>query len=77
MPATLMLLIGGFIVTPILVNIAKQYENNKMDQIIKTINRISLILLIFDIVTLLGTYFLGTILLEIIYNIKFKEYNYI
>lgn len=75
MPATLMLLIGGFIVNPILVNIAEQYENNKMDQIIKTIKRILLILLIYGIVALLGTYFLGTTLLEIIYSIKFKEYK--
>lgn len=75
MTATLMLLIGGFIVNPILVNIAEQYENNKMDQIIKTIKRILLILLIYGIVALLGTYFLGTTLLEIIYSIKFKEYK--
>lgn len=75
MPATLMFLLGGFIINPILVDIAEKHEKKKTDEIKKIIKKILVILLILGVIALIGTYFLGTWALEIVYNISFEKYK--
>lgn len=76
MPATLMFLIGGFIVNPILVDIAEKHEENRISEIKSILKKIFLLLTFFGIAALIGTYFLGTWALEIVYSISFKKYRY-
>lgn len=75
MPATFVLLFGTFIVNPIIVNIAEKYNNNKINEIIKTIRKVVLIVFGLGIVTLIGTYFLGVPILNIIYGLDFSAYK--
>ena len=75
MPATLMLLIGGFIINPILVDIAEKYEKNKKQELKNIIIKIIGLLLIFGIMALVGSYFCGTWFLQIVYGLSFKKYK--
>lgn len=76
MPATFMFLVGGFIVNPILVDIAEKYKENKMNEINLILKKIIYLLFFFGIIALIGTYFLGTWALEIVYSISFKQYKF-
>ena len=76
MPATFMFLVGGFIVNPILVDIAEKYKENKMNEINSILKKIIYLLFFFGIIALIGTYFLGTWALEIVYSISFKQYRF-
>jgi len=75
MPATLMLLIGGFIINPILVDIAEIYKEKNYKKIKSIIKKIISLLIILGILGLICTYFFGTNILELIYGIEFSLYK--
>ena len=75
MPATLMLLIGGFIINPILVDIAEIYKEKNYKKIKSIIKKIISLLMILGILGLICTYFFGTNILELIYGIEFSLYK--
>lgn len=75
MPATLMLLIGGFIINPILVDVAEKYEKNKLEELKVTIKKVVLLLLLIGVVALIGSYFLGTWALGIVYGLNLSRYK--
>lgn len=76
MPSTFMVLIGGFILNPLLVNISKLYLNNKEKELKIIIKYITLIILIIGISSLIFVYFFGTNILEFIYDLDFSNYKY-
>lgn len=75
MPATLVMLIGGFLINPIIVDIADKFNNKKIKDIKSVCIKILLILLVIGLSGLIFTYFIGTDLLEIIYNLSFYKYK--
>jgi len=75
MPATLMLLIGGFIINPILVDIAEIYEEKKIRKIKTILIKIISVTVIIGIIGLIGTYFFGINILNLIYGIDFSSYK--
>lgn len=75
MPATLMLLVGGFIINPILIDIAKIYKKNDIEQLKKIIKKIILILSIIGIIIITISYFLGTEFLTLIYGLDLNMYK--
>lgn len=75
MPATIMLLIGNFILNPILVSIADMYNNNKISEITKIIYKIFGIMVFIGVIGLFGCYFFGVPLLNFVYSINFNDYK--
>jgi len=75
MPATLMLLIGGFIINPILVDVAEKYEKRKNNELKSMITKVICYLLLFGVLALIASYFLGTWALGIIYGLSFTKYK--
>jgi len=75
MPATLMLLIGGFIINPILVDIAEIYDKKEIKRLKIIIKKVIFLLFVLGLFGIIGTYLLGTNILGIIYGIDFSEYK--
>lgn len=75
MPTTLMLIIGGFIINPILIDIANIYSENNIKKLKEIIKKILISLFIIGIIVLIFTYLIGTDLLNFIYGINFDKYK--
>ena len=76
LPATAVSLVGSFIINPLLVNISKDFAENKINNIKRISNRIIFILLGFGIITCLGGYILGRPVFQLIYNFDIKNYMF-
>lgn len=74
LPATAVTLIGSFIINPMLVGISENYANGEIKKIKKISFKIVGILLIFGIIICTCGYFLGTPIMNIIYNFNLKPY---
>lgn len=75
MPATVMLLVGNFLLNPIIVTIADYYNNNKIKQITKLIIKIFIITISIGILGIIICYFIGIPLLNFIYSINLSKYK--
>ena len=75
MPATFMLLVGNFILNPILVQIAKYYNQKKYNEIQKLLFKIFGIMLLIGVFAIIGCYLLGIPLLNFIYNLDLEKYK--
>ncbi len=75
MPATVMLLVGNFILNPIIVMIADKYNNNKIKEIVNLMLKVFGIIIVIGIIGLVACYFLGIPFLNLIYNINLNEYK--
>ncbi len=75
MPATIMSLCAQYVLNPF-INILNEYKNNKEYlKLCKAVKKIILILFILGLLILIGAYFLGIPLLNILYTIKLDEYK--
>ena len=73
MPATFLILFGQYIIQPFLVMLKEKLESNIKD-FVKLTLKISGILLLFGLVCVVGAYFLGIPVLELLYGISLKKY---
>ena len=74
LPATAVTLIGSFIINPMLVGISEDYKDNKIEKIKKTAFKMTSIILAFGIVALIGGYFLGPLIMRIVYGLDLNLY---
>ena len=75
MPATIMFVISGFIVTPLLVNISLLFKEKQINDIKKILRRMIYMVAGSGLITILGAYILGIPVLNIIYNLKLNKYK--
>lgn len=75
MPATVMVLISGFILNPLIVKIAKNYKEKKYKLIENKVRNIILIILLVGLLCLIGGYILGVPLFNFIYDMKLNNYK--
>ncbi len=75
MPATVMLLFGGFVLNPFIVSIAEDYNKNKINELIKLFIKMFLFILVAGIGTFILCYFFGIPLLNLIYGINLDDYK--
>ena len=75
MPATIVSLLAQFLIHPFLNNIFNMYNENKFDEFKRTLHKIILVLFACGLLCSVAGYLLGTPVLEIIYNIKLKEFS--
>lgn len=75
MPATVMVLVGGFILNPILVDISKMYNEKKNKELLKLLSRIIALVIAFGTLAAIGASILGIPVLNFIYGIKLDKYK--
>ena len=75
MPATIMFVISGFIVTPLLVNISLLFKEKQINDIKKILRKMIYIVAGSGLITILGAYILGIPVLNIIYNLRLNKYK--
>ena len=75
MPATVMLLVGNFILNPILVLIAEKYNDNKINEIKNIMYKIFGLMTIIGILGLIVCYFIGIPFLNLIYGVDLIQYK--
>lgn len=75
MPATVVGLLGQFIIHPYLNTIVKLYKENQLEEIKKIVLKIVLAIFVLGMICVLGAYILGIPVLELIYGINLKDYK--
>ena len=75
MPATIMFVISGFIVTPLLVNISLLFKEKQINDIKKILRKMIYIVAGSGLIAILGAYILGIPVLNIIYNLRLNKYK--
>lgn len=75
MPATVVGLLGQFIIHPYLNTIVKLYKENQLEEIKKIVLKIVLAIFVLGMICALGAYILGIPVLELIYGINLKDYK--
>ena len=75
MPATLMLLCSSFIIQPFLVPLTDCLKKNKIKDFIFLVFKLCVAVLVFGIMAIGASYFLGIPVLEFIYGISLKSYR--
>ena len=75
MPATVMLLIGNFIMNPLLVDIAQLYNDRKYKEVRKLMYKIILLIFGIGVLALGGTYLLGIPVLNLVYGLDLSPYK--
>lgn len=75
MPATVMLLVGNFILNPIIVMIADKYNNGKIKEIVSLMMKVFGLIIMIGLVGLVVCYYAGIPFLNFIYNINLNEYK--
>ncbi len=76
MPATFIYLLAGFILSPFMVEISKEIEKKEYDKSKKRVIKIISIILLLGIVSLIGCYYCGIPILNIIYGIDLTAYKF-
>ena len=74
LPATAVSLIGSFIINPMLVNISKDFADNKINNIKNLSNKIIFIMMIFGIVACVCGFLLGVPILKLVYSFDISDY---
>ncbi|MBQ1496622.1 MAG: hypothetical protein IIZ40_04690 [Bacilli bacterium] len=75
MPASLMMLVSQFIIQPYLIRIKDYIAKKEFNSLNKLILKICIFILIIGALSLVAAYFLGIPVLELVYNLKLKEYK--
>lgn len=75
MPATVMLLFGGFILNPFLVSIAEKYNKNQISNLINLFIKMFFLIFGIGIIILIVCYFIGIPLLNLIYGVNLNDYK--
>lgn len=76
MPATFIYLLAGFILSPFMVEISKEIEKKEYDKSKKRVIKIISIILLLGIISLIGCYYCGITILNIIYGIDLTAYKF-
>lgn len=76
MPATFIYLLAGFILSPFMVEISKEIEKKEYDKSKKRVIKIISIILLLGIIALIGCYYCGIPILNIIYGIDLTAYKF-
>lgn len=76
MPATFIYLLAGFILSPFMVEISKEIEKKEYDKSKKRVINIISIILLLGIISLIGCYYCGIPILNIIYGIDLTAYKF-
>lgn len=75
MPATMILLVGNYIILPFINDLTNKYKNNKYKEFDKVVSKICLAVFIIGLICIIAAYFLGIPVLNFIYNIELKDYK--
>ena len=75
MPATILSLAGSYLIMPFIVKLTNYFKNNMIKEYKKLSLTICAILIIIGLCAIIGCYFLGIPILNIIYNIELSEYK--
>ena len=73
MPATILILLGQFVIHPFLVSLKEKLQQDKKE-FLKLTCHLVLVILILGIFSTLAAYFLGIPVLKLLYNIDLKSY---
>lgn len=76
MPATIISLCGQYIVQPLLNQLIEYFYNHKYKELKKTTTKISLALLMIDIIAILGAFLLGIPVLNLLYGVDVSAYRF-
>ena len=76
MPATFIYLLAGFILSPFMVEISKEIEKKEYDKSKKRVIKIISVILLLGIISLIGCYYCGIPILNIIYGIDLTAYKF-
>lgn len=75
MPATMLLLVGNYIIMPFINDLTDKFKNKKYKEFDRVVNKICLSVFAIGILCVLAGYFLGIPVLNFIYNIELSEYR--
>ena len=75
MPATVMLLVGNFILNPFIVSIAEKYNENKIKELSKLLFKVFGIMFLIGVAVFVVCFFTGIPLLNLIYGINLDKYK--
>lgn len=75
MPATMLILVGNYIIMPFLNDLTDKFKNKKYKEFDKVVNKMCIGLFLVGIVCVLLGYFLGIPVLNFVYSIKLDEYK--
>lgn len=75
MPATVMLLVGNFILNPFIVSIAEKYNENKIKELSKLLFKVFGIMFLIGVAVFVVCFFIGIPLLNLIYGINLDKYK--
>lgn len=75
MPATMLLLVGNYIIMPFINDLTDKFKNKKYKEFDKVVNKICLSVFAIGLVCTLIAYFIGIPVLNFIYNIELSEYR--
>ena len=75
MPATMLLLVGNYIIMPFINDLTDKFKNKKYKEFDKVVNKICIAVFGIGLVCTLAAYLLGIPVLNFIYNIDLSEYR--
>ena len=75
MPATVMLLVGNFILNPFIVSIAEKYNEKKIKELSKLLFKVFGIMFLIGVAVFVVCFFIGIPLLNLIYGINLDKYK--
>lgn len=75
MPATMILLVGNYIIMPFINDLTDKFKNKKYKEFDKTVTKICSAVFIIGFICVIAAYLLGIPVLNFIYNIKLNNYK--
>ena len=75
MPATMILLVGNYIIMPFINNLTEKYKEKKYMDFDKLVNKICISVFLIGIMCVVIAYYIGIPVLNIIYNIELDRYK--
>ncbi|MBR2712257.1 MAG: hypothetical protein IKE73_00960 [Bacilli bacterium] len=75
MPATMLIIVGNYIVMPFLNTLTSKYKEKKYNEFDNVVSKMCICLFLIGIICVLLAYFLGVPVLNFIYNIDLKAYK--
>lgn len=75
MPATMILLVGNYIIMPFINDLTNKFKNKKYNEFDNLVTKICLVVFIIGLLCIIVAYFLGIPVLNFIYSINLEEYK--